>query len=435
MSMLHPEFEKLSQTEVRRLQDNLWCRQWEYVRKHSSFYKKKLGATADNREIFLDNLQDLPFTDKDELRISQEQDYPYGDYAACDPALVARVQITSGTTGKPLILANTKDDLSWIARVGGRAFYASGLRPGDRVVHCLNYCMWTGGLTDHLNLESAGASVVPFGVGNVDKLLDTILDLKITAISCTPSYPALLEQRLAERGMAPKELGLKLALFGGEPGLDDPNFRSALEQTWGFAVRNANYGMSEVMSILASQTATSNDLCFHASDAVFAELVDGNGAPVPIVEGNTGELVCTHLRKECQPLIRYRTRDLVTVTRSEASESGRTSWRFRVVGRTDDMFNVRGINVFPGSIQKTIREHASVVTGEFRIQLAGQGPWDFIELKVEAAKDLPDSQWPEAGRTLEQAIKKDTGASARVTLIPADTLPRTAGKTQLIERI
>ncbi len=435
MSMLHPEFETLSQTEIRRLQDNLWRHQWEYVRSQSEFYKRKLGNLADNANVFLEDLEKLPFTDKDELRISQESSYPYGDYAACDLDKVTRVQITSGTTGKPLILANTRDDLSWISRVGGRAFYASGLRPGDRVVHCLNYCLWTGGLTDHLNLEATGASVVPFGVGNVDKLLDTILDLGINAISCTPSYPALLEQRLEQRGLEPKDLGLKLALFGGEAGLDDVNFRSKLENTWGFAVRNANYGMSEVMSILASQTTTSNDLCFHASDAVFVELIDANGVSLPVVEGNTGELVCTHLRKECQPLIRYRTRDLITVTQSEPSASGRTSWRFRVVGRTDDMFNVRGINVFPSAIQEAIRQHIDISTGEFRIQLIGKGPWDYISLKVEAARSLKKTEWKVAALSLEQSIKKVTGASAKVTLIPADTLPRTAGKTQLIERI
>lgn len=434
MSMLHPEFETLSQTEIRRLQDNLWRHQWEYVRHRSEFYKNKFGQLISGKNTFLENLEELPFTEKDELRISQEGAYPYGDYIACESEKVARIQITSGTTGKPLILANTRDDLSWISRIGGRAFYASGLRPNDRVVHCLNYCLWTGGLTDHLNLEAAGASVVPFGVGNVDQLLDTILDLKITAISCTPSYPALLEQRLEQRGLKPKDLGLKLALFGGEPGLDDVNFRTKLENTWGFAVRNANYGMSEVMSILASQTATSNDLCFHASDAVFVELIDADGTSLPIVEGNTGELVCTHLRKECQPLIRYRTRDLITITQSEPSLSGRSSWRFRVVGRADDMFNVRGVNVFPGAIQRIIREHSDISTGEFRIQLVGKGPWDYISLKVEAARDLSENQWSGAISSLEKSIKKIIGATAKITLIPADTLPRTAGKTQLIER-
>lgn len=434
MSLLHPEFETLAPSEVRRAQDDLWRRQWDYVRTHSDFYRRKLGK-AIQREVFLDTLQDLPFTDKDELRLSQENSYPFGDYAATSPTNVSRLQVTSGTTGRPLVLGNSHNDLAWISRIGGRAFYAAGLRPSDRVIHCLNYCMWTGGLTDHMNLEAAGACVIPFGVGNAEKLLDTIIDLKINAISCTPSYPALLEKLLQERGQSPRDLGLRLGLFGGEGGLDTPGFRHRLEDTWGFAARNANYGMSEVMSILASQSEVSTELYFHAADAVFVELIDSTGTRVPIVEGNTGELVCTHLRKECQPLIRYRTRDLITITGTDTAACGRTSWRFRVVGRSDDMFNVRGVNVFPDAVQKAVLSRPDLTTGQFRIILEGSGPWDRIQLEVEAARGIAVSQYPAILSDLEDAVKAQTGASARITLLAADTLPRTDGKTNLIKRV
>lgn len=434
MTMLHPEFETLTSTEIRRMQDSLWNRQWDYVRSTSVFYRKKLGKLIE-KEVFLDSLQDLPFTEKDELRISQEKSYPFGDYITCNPEQVSRLQQTSGTTGRPMILANTQNDLAWIARIGGRAFYAAGLRPSDRVIHCLNYCLWTGGLTDHLNLEAAGACVIPFGVGNVDKLLDTLLDLKVTAISCTPSYPALLEKRLAERGMAPRDLNLRIGLFGGEAGLDSTEFRNRLEDTWGFAVRNANYGMSEVISILASQSDLSNDLYFHASDAIFVELIDASGASIPIAEGNSGELVCTHLRKECQPLIRYRTRDLITITGTDTAPCGRTTWRFRVVGRSDDMFNVRGINIFPESVRAAIMSRPDLASGELRIQLIGKGPWDRIAVRAEAAKNIEEGQFLNVALALEDTIKAKTGASAHVTLLPKGSLPRTDGKTNLIERI
>ena len=194
--------------------------------------------------------------------------------------------------------------------------HAAGLRPGDRVVHCLNYCLWTGGVTDHMILEAAGATVIPFGVGNTRQLIDAIVELKATAIHCTPSYPALIEKTLAEDGkLRPRDLGLRLGLFAGEAGLDNPAFRQHLEATWGFAARNANFGLSEVMSILGSQCEATNDLHFHAGDAVFVELLDpATEARLPIAEGTAGELVCTHLDKQCQPLIRYRTRDVVTVT-------------------------------------------------------------------------------------------------------------------------
>jgi phenylacetate-CoA ligase len=433
-AMLHPEFETLSPEALRAHQEDLWRDQWARVRTNSVFYKRKFGAAV-STVIGLDALTDLPFTEKDELRISQEGSYPFGDYVACRPDEVVRIHRTSGTTGKPLQLANSRRDVDLIARVGGRAQFAAGLRPGDRVVHCLNYCMWTGGLTDHMTLEDAGASVVPFGVGNTKLLLETIEDLDISVISCTPSYPALLEKLLRSAGKDPRDLNLRLALLGGEAGLDNIEFRSAMENSWGFAVRNANYGMSEVLSNFASQCEHTSDLHFHGPDAVFVEILDTGGNSQSIREGTTGELVCTHLAKECQPLVRFKTRDILTVTGVGPCACGRTAWRFRVTGRTDDMFNVRGINVFPSAVQKGVFSRPDIATGQFRIVLDGKGPWDRIRVKAEAAGRIPPAAFEAAARDLEVAIREHTGASAEVTLLPTDSLPRTDGKTALIERI
>lgn len=432
-AVLHPEFETLPAAEIRAYQDRLWDRQWDYVRSHSRFYQDKLSGRA-RPGLRLDALSSLPFTEKDELRRSQEASYPFGSYIACREDQVVRIHRTSGTTGRPLQLANSRRDVDLIAHVGGRAQFSAGLRPGDRVVHCLNYCMWTGGVTDHMTLEAAGACVVPFGVGNTRLLLDTIEDLGVTAISCTPSYPALLEKLLRAEGREPRDLKLRLGLFGGEAGLDNLEFRSAMERAWGFGVRNANYGMSEVLSNFASQCERSNDLHFHGADAIFAELVDSQGNSLPIRVGESGELVCTHLAKECQPLVRFRTRDVVTVTGTGPCECGRTAWRFRVTGRTDDMFNVRGINVFPSAVQKGVFSRPDIASGQFRILLEGKGPWDRIVVKAEAAPGLAPPDWPDAARALEGAIRDHAGASAEVRLVACDSLPRTDGKTTLIER-
>ena len=432
-AMLHPAFETLTPAEARAVQERLWERQWERVRANSRFYQRKF-ADAARRTVGLDALGALPFTEKDELRRSQEGHYPFGDYIACAEEEVVRLHRTSGTTGRPLHLANTRRDVDVIARLGGRAQFCAGLRPGDRVVHCLNYCMWTGGVTDHMTLEEAGACVIPFGVGNTKLLLETIADLRVTAISCTPSYPALLEKLLVAEGKNPRDLGLRIGLFGGEAGLDNPAFRGALEAVWGFRVRNANYGMSEVMSNFASQCERSNDLHFHGADALFVEIVDSRDNSLPIREGTTGELICTHLDKECQPLVRFRTRDVVTVTGTGPCACGRTTWRFRVTGRTDEMFNVRGVNVFPSAVQAAIFSRADLASGQFRIVLRGKGPWDRIVVRAEAARGLPVEHWADAVRALEDAIRRHTGASAEVTLLAADALPRTDGKTAVIER-
>jgi len=432
-AMLHPEIETLAAQDVRTMQERLWSEQWRYVRATSAFYRARFDRRLP-AELDLDALPQLPFTDKEELRQSQEQYHPFGDYIACGEDQVVRLHRTSGTTGRPLQLANSRRDVATIARIGGRAMFAAGARPGDRVVHCLNYCLWTGGVTDHLMLEAAGACVVPFGVGNAERLLETVADLRITAISCTPSYPALLEKILRSAKRRPRDLGLSLGLFGGEPGLDNPEFRQNLEATWGMRARNANYGMSEVLSNFASQCERTNDLHFHGADALFAELVDPTGNRLPIGDGSTGELVCTHLAKECQPLVRYRTRDLVTVTGTSPCACGRTSWRFRVSGRTDDMFNVRGVNVFPTAVQNGVLSRPDLCSGQFRILLQGPGPYDRIELEAEVAHGLDPAEWAGAARALEAAVRHHAGAAARVSLLPPDSLPRTHGKTTWILR-
>ena len=432
---LDPDIEQLPPAAMRTLQNEKWAQQWPYVAANSIFYQDKLANWL-TRSVTLDNLQELPLTEKEEIRSSQEQDYPYGDYIACPPVRVTRIHRTSGTTGRAMILANTKADIDIISRHGGRGMVAAGLRPGDRVIHCLNYCLWTGGVTDHMILEASGATVIPFGVGNTRLLIETIVELGCTAISCTPSYPALLEQTLRDDfAKSPRELGLRLALFGGEAGLDNPEFRRGLEERWGFGARNANFGMSEVMSIMGSQCEETNDLHFVSSDAVFVEVLDVvSGARLPIENGATGELVCTHLEKQCQPLVRYRTRDVVTITGAEPCKCGRTSFRFRVTGRTDDMFNVRGVNVFPTAVQQVVFSHPALFSGHFRILLKGPGPYDRVVIRAEAADGIAAADWPSAARTLEGAVRTTIGASAQVEMQGFESLPRTAGKTSLIER-
>ncbi|HHW33996.1 MAG TPA: phenylacetate--CoA ligase [Paracoccus solventivorans] len=434
--MLHPEFETLPAARIAAIQEDLWRDQWRYLETTSRFYARKFEGLWSSVRA-LGDLQNLPFTTKEEVRRSQEEDFPFGNYVACGHDRIVRVHRTSGTTGRPLQLANSRRDVELIARIGGRSQRSAGLRPGDRVVHCLNYCMWTGGVTDHMTLEETGACVLPFGVGNTQQLLKLIPEMGVTAISCTPSYPALLERLLHEQGIDPRSLGLRIGLFGGEAGLDNIEFRENLETVWGMSARNANYGMSEILSNFASQCEHSADLHFHGADGLFVEILDKNDQPQPIREGVSGELVCTHLAKECQPLVRFRTRDVITVTGTDTCACGRTTWRFRVSGRTDDMFNVRGINVFPTSVQKAVQAAAGegLVSGQFRIRLDGNGPWDRIHLRAEAARAQDPSAWPGIAARLAALVQEYAGASAVVDMLPPDSLPRTDGKTSVIERI
>ena len=331
-------------------------------------------------------------------------------------------------------IALSQKDAYETAVVGARAQAASGLGPGHRVVHCLNYRLWMGGYTDHTTLEATGAAVIPFGVGETQLLVRTMRELAVTAISCTPSYPAVLERTIAEHfpGMAPRDLGLKLGLFGGEAGLDNPEFRGRLEKTWGFQARNANYGVSDVFCNFAGQSEIDNDLHFVALDVLHPELVDpAGGRALPWKDGEKGELVLTHVTRECQPLVRFRTGDIVVLTGTGRAACGRTAPRFRVVGRGDDMIVVRGINAFPTQIAAVLNRHEAL-SGEYRIVLDGPGPYDFLPIEAETAAGAQSNSG--LAGAVEAHIKRDMGIASKVRLLPFGALPRTEGKTRRVIR-
>lgn len=430
--MLLDRADFLDLDELAAHRQHLWERQRDYVSRRSPLHRRAWGTQSPPR--LLADLAALPLVDKEMLRQSQGDHPPFGDYLACDAAVVARVHRTSGTTGTAMNLALSARDARETAVVGARAQAASGLGPGHRVVHCLNYRLWMGGFTDHTTLEATGATVVPFGVGDTQLLVRTILELGISAISCTPSYPAVLERVLDEHfpDLRPRDLGLKLGLFGGEAGLDDPDFRRRMEATWGFAVRNANYGVTDVFCNFAGQSEMDDDLHFMALDILHPELVDpATGAALPWREGERGELALTHVSRECQPLVRFRTGDIVVLTGTGRARCGRTAPRFRVVGRSDDMVVVRGINAFPTQIAAVINRFEAL-SGEYRIVLDGGGPYDFLPVEVEVASSSVAAEG--IAEALEAGIKRDIGVTARVALVSHGALPRTEGKTRRVIR-
>ena len=412
---------------------HLWEKQREYVAANSPLNRSAwVNATVPFR---LEKLAELPLINKEMLRQSQQTNPPFGDYLAATASKVVRIHRTSGTTGTAMNLALSSKDARETAVVGARAQAAGGLGPGHRVVHCLNYRLWMGGFTDHTTLEATGATVVPFGVGDTQLLIRTIRELGITAISCTPSYPAVLERMIADHfpDITPRGLGLKLGLFGGEAGLDNPEFRTRLERAWGFKVRNANYGVSDVFCNFAGQSEVDNDLHFMALDVLHPELVDpASGKTLPWKEGERGELVLTHVSRECQPLVRFRSGDIIVLTGTGRAACGRTAPRFRVVGRSDDMIVIRGINAFPTQIAAVLNQHEAL-SGEYRIVLDGPGPYDFLPVEAETANGRTQ-EGSGLAHGLEKQIKRNIGITAKVTLLPFGALPRTEGKTRRVIR-
>lgn len=250
----------------------------DFLYDKNEFYAKKLKSFGFKKGD-INNLEDfhlLPFTYKEELVKSQKEYPPLGNYVNYGTQnIIRRIHKTSGTSGNPIYIAMSENDIRETLKAGRRAFVCAGVLPGEIVVHCLNYCMWAGGLTDHLSLEAAGAAVIPFGVGNTKSLIKTILDLKPIAISCTPSYLPLLESILdSEFKLKPWQLGLRKGYFGGEGGLQNEKFRKNIEDIWGISAIDANYGMSEALSIFGSECSNKAGLHFHGQGIIHVELID-----------------------------------------------------------------------------------------------------------------------------------------------------------------
>jgi phenylacetate-CoA ligase len=350
-------YETMPPAWTRRLEEEQLTEQVTRCYEQAPFYRRKLdGAGVRPEQVArLEDLARLPFTTKEELRESQAENPPYGDFVCAEQLDIARVHLSSGTTGKPLVLAYTERDLVTSAQMGARAFWACGVRPDDTVLHCLSYGFYTGGMSDHAAIEATGATMIPVGLGQSGKLLDLWDDLRPTALFSTITYPAYLAETAAERGLEPRRLGLRKLLVTGEPGGQIAPTRRRLEELWNADVGDS-YGLSDVWGTLAGECEERDGLHFLGQGATLVELVEPeSGEQVAIAPGMEGELVFTHLEREASPVLRFRSRDVAAVVAVECP-CGRTGFRFRVVGRSDDMFRVRGVNVFPSAVEALLRE-------------------------------------------------------------------------------
>lgn len=404
----------------------------------SSFYQQKYNEAGIclARHFDLEQFASLPFTTKQEILAEQENFPPFGRLANHNKSRKQRVHITSGSTGKPFVIMMTQDDVKFTTEAGARAFRCAGLEGTDVVVHCLNYCMWAGGVTDHLSLEAAGAAVIPFGVGNSHKLIETLLAIRPTALSCTPSYLSRLELLLHQDfNLLPAELGLKKAFLGGEGGLQNVAVRKRIEDTWQIKAIDANYGMSEVLSIIGSECDYRQGLHFHGQGLVYLELIDPvDGKPHPVVEGQEGEMVLTTLRREAQPLIRYRTGDIIKIVATKECQCGRYSPRFLVTGRADDMITVCGINVFPAAVAKLLAEYVSLFSGEFEFVLESPPPYERPLLNVELAQGVEIEQSKDIERLFIAQCNQRLNFTPVLQLLSFGEFLRTDGKTRRIRK-
>ena len=374
----------------------------------------------------LDDLKRLPFTTKSDFRDT----YPFGMLAVPMDEIV-RIHASSGTTGKPTVVAYTRGDLQTWNEVMARTMMAGGVGPGDVVQNAYGYGLFTGGLGFHYGAELVGAAVIPISGGFTERQLVALQDFGSTVLCSTPSYGLHLAEAIEEAGIDPKTLKLRVGFFGAEPWTE--GMRQALESRLRIMALNI-YGLSEVIGPGVSVECPERRGMHVAEDHFLPEIVD----PVtlePVPPGVQGELVFTTLTKEALPLLRYRTRDLTSMD-PEPCACGRVLARIgRITGRTDDMLIIRGVNVYPSQIEHALTQVAGVEP-HYLLVVRRADVLDSLEVRVEAAAAVA-AAGAEAMRGLAAQVKRKLheaiGLTADVDVVPPKTIERSVGKAKRVE--
>jgi phenylacetate-CoA ligase len=372
----------------------------------------------------LGDLARFPFTDKKDLR----DNYPFGLFAV-PRSQVLRIHASSGTTGKSTVVGYTKNDIDTWADLMARSIRAAGGRAGDMVQIAYGYGLFTGGLGAHYGAERAGCTVVPMSGGQTEKQVQLIQDFKPDIIMATPSYMQVIIEEFGRQGLDAAASSLKIGILGAEPWTEA--MRRDIEAKAGIDAVDI-YGLSEVMGPgVASECIESKDGPVIWEDHFYPEVIDpDSGAVLP--DGEEGELVFTSLSKQALPIIRYRTRDLTRLLPPTSRAFRRMG---KIVGRSDDMLIIRGVNMFPTQIEEIVLEHARL-SGQYQILVSRDGALDQVEVRCElqpAVGQLAEAEMQELGRWVQQRIKTRVGISTRVVVLAPESIQRTlTGKARRV---
>jgi phenylacetate-CoA ligase len=370
----------------------------------------------------LADIRRLPWTRKTDLR----DHYPFGLFAVPRDQVV-RLHASSGTTGRPTVVGYTRADLQVWAEVCARCLAAGGGRPGDVFHNAYGYGLFTGGLGMHYGAELMGMTVVPVSGGNTERQLLLIQDFQPRVIACTPSYMLTLAEAALARGLDPRRLPLRFAVLGAEPWTEA--MRRQIERL--LPVRAVNiYGLSEVIGPGVSNECVEAQQGSHVfEDHFLVEVVDPrSGEPLP--PGQVGELVFTTLTKEALPVIRYRTGDLASLDPSPC-RCGRTLARMSLVlGRTDDMLIIRGINVFPSQVESVVVQFPEL-SPHYQLRITRERTLDDLEVRIEVDPSRDEGAAADGGAALEarvaERLRGVVGIHIRVSVVPPGSLPRSEG--------
>lgn len=399
-----------------------------YVYKNNPVYRKKFDAIGliptDIKTI--DDISKLPFTIKDDMRDS----YPFGLFSMPSRDL-AEIHVSSGTTGNPTVVGYSKEDLKLWSNVMARSLCCAGALPKDTIQIAYGYGLFTGGFGMHYGALEMGLAVIPTSSGQTKRQLKLMHDFKPRILACTPSYALYMLEDAAEMKMDPRKSSWEIGVFGAEPWSE--SMRHEIEDKWNMLATDI-YGLSEIIGPGVAQECAYKDGLHIFSDVFYPEIIDpATGEAVP--EGASGELVITTLTKQAIPLIRYRTRDIVSITHQKCI-CGRTSPRIsKIKGRTDDMIIIRGINVFPSQIEHVLLSVEGVQPHYQIIVDRKAGRLDEIEIDVEVDEKFFSDEMKklqDIERKIQKELESVLSVFAKVRLVEPRSIPRSEGKAKRI---
>ena len=425
--MTHPTadlepIERASRDELEALQlaRLRWTLQHAYD--HVPHYRQAFDAKgvhpSDCRTLA--DLASFPFTTKDDLRTH----YPFGLFAVSRDRVV-RIHASSGTTGKPTVVGYTQGDIDRWADLVARSIRAAGGRPGDMIHVAYGYGLFTGGLGAHYGAERLGCTVVPMSGGQTEKQVQLIEDFRPDLIMVTPSYMQVIIEEFRRQGKDPRAMSLRAGIFGAEPWTEA--MRRDIEESAGLDAVDI-YGLSEVMGPgVASECVETKDGPVIWEDHFYPEIIDPETGEV-LPDGSEGELVFTTLTKEALPVIRYRTRDLTRLLPPTARSMRRMG---KIVGRSDDMLIIRGVNLFPSQVEELVLQHRQL-SGHYQLVVTRDGHLDAVLVRCELTAAAQGADRTAIAREVQHRIKTLVGVNTRVDVVDPGTIERSQGKARRV---
>ena len=417
-----PEIETASREEILAIQNEKIVKQVKHVYDNVKYYRDLMDAKGVKPEDIqsVDDIKKLPFLTKADLR----EAYPYG-LLGTDLKNCVRIHSTSGTTGKRVVAFYTQHDVDLWNDCCARAIVAADGSSEDVCQVAYGYGLFTGGFGLHGGSEKVGCLTLPMSSGNTDRQIQFMMDLGATILCCTPSYAAYIGETLAEKGYKPSDNKLKAGIFGAEPWTEE--MRHSIEESLGIKAYDI-YGLTETSGPGVAFECCAQSGMHINEDHFYAEIIDPETGEV-LPEGSKGELVFTSLDKEAFPLLRYRTRDICSLTREKCS-CGRTHVRMaKPKGRTDDMLIIRGVNVFPSQIETVLLNHG--YAANYQIIVDRVNNTDTLDVQVEMTPEMfTDNvgEITERQKKLIEGLKSMLGIKAKVTLVAPKTITRSEGK-------